>query len=62
MALVIAIVVPSTTMVMMKELQVQFLAILNYQDWTESAHVSSFEEDAYSWMMATLLPTSVFIC
>jgi len=54
--------VPSTTMVMMKELQVYFLAILNWQDWTETAHVSSFEENVYSWMMATLLPTNAFIC
>ena len=56
------IMVPSTTMVMMKELQVYFLAILNWQDWTETAHVSSFEENVYSWMMATLLPTNAFIC
>jgi len=44
MALVIAIVVPSTTMLMIKELQVQFLAILNWQDWTETAHASSFKK------------------
>ena len=41
MALVIL--VPSTTMLMMEELQVQFLAILNRQDWTETAHFSSLQ-------------------
>jgi len=56
---VIAIVVPSTTMLMMKELQVQFLAILNWQDWNEST-CFQFEDNVCSWMMATVLPRNIF--
>jgi hypothetical protein len=40
MALVIAIVVPSTTMLMVKD----FIVILNWQDCTETAHVSSLKK------------------